>query len=72
MKRMSRTGIRLTDQERKELEEASERLDLHISDLLRKGAIALLKHIRKHNGKLVLPVDYDDDLIPRKKKKKSI
>jgi hypothetical protein len=63
---MSRAGVRLTEEERAKLELIAIELDIPLSALLRMGAIALLAHIKKHNGKIVLPLDFEDLNRPKK------
>ena len=67
MKKQTRIGVRLNPEERKLLESASREIGLPLSDLIRRSVVALIYHIQRHGGRLMLPVNFDENYKITKK-----
>ncbi len=56
------TGVRLEAWQREELEKIGKQNgDIEVSDLLRWAVVALIKHAKRFHGRLLLPLDFDED-----------
>ena len=54
--------IRLTAQQRQDLERIALETGVEVSQLIRMAIEALLKHYRAHGNKLTLPLDFSDSV----------
>jgi SOS-response transcriptional repressor LexA len=58
------TGVRLESWQREELEKlAKQNGDLEVSDMIRWAVVALIKHAKRFDGRLLLPLDFDETAV---------
>lgn len=70
MKKTTRLGLRLTDDERASVEAFSEASGFTMSELARLGLLALIVHAKRHGGRILIPLNYEETFTVRKTKKR--
>jgi len=69
MKKQMRISVRLSDEEREDLERLSRTTGLPLSDLIRRAILAMIEYSEKHGGKLVLPLKFENNFKSKSKRK---
>ena len=62
MAEFTQMGIRITKDQREALEKIAEKAGVDVSQLIRFGIDALIKHYHRCGEKLVLPIDFSDSI----------